>query len=154
MKQKYEFYLTVEEARWNKIGFTGLPFYAMMISIYLVYVFCSLLIIGRALDLTIQDTYVKVFCVLALIAGVLFVVFSILLITRRNFSPTSRYWNAKHEYIIEGDKITLHLTGVGVSQTDSFIIKKRKETKFGTVLYKSNFYYLIIPHRVKPIEIE
>lgn len=154
MKQKYEFYLTGEEEHQIMIGTIGIPFITDMVSVYVLYVFFSLLMVGRACDLTTEDTYMKVLLVLLAISTVPFIISTISLIMCRNLSPTFRNWNARQEYVIDGNKVVIHLTGAGVSQFDSFIVKKRKDKKCGTILYKSCFYYVVIPHRVKPVEVE
>lgn len=154
MKQKYEFYLTGEEEHQIQMYLFGFRSIAMMSSVYFACAFAFLLQTGNAQGFTIQDAYVKSILVLTTIAVVFFIAFALSFLMRKNFCPTARYWNAKQEYIIDGDKITIHLTGVGVSQSDSFIIRKRKETKAGTILFKSNNYYVVIPHRVQPMTME
>ena len=154
MKQKYEFYLTGEEEHQIIIGTIGTSYIIETIATYLVYMSLSLFIVGHMCYFSIEDTYMKVLIALLAVSTVFFVISTIFLIKCKNLSPTARFWNAKQEYIIDGNKVIIHLTGAGVSQADSFIIKKRKDKKCGTILYKSCFFYVVIPHRVKPTTME
>ncbi len=154
MKQKYEFYLTGEEQRQFLVRFNVIDTILSFIFLYLYYAFGMLLLIGRSVNLTIEDTYMKVLIMLSLVNAIPLFISIIFDLLHLNFCPIKRMQSAKQIYIVDGDKMTINMIGVTETQTSSFTIKKTKETNIGTVYYKSKNYYVVIPHRVKPVEVE
>ncbi len=154
MKQKYEFYLTGEEKHQMNIHFTFRGVMTFFCLLFLFESFAFMSLYGKLIGKTLEDKGLLVLFVLTIILGLSMIPVLILEISRKNFSPTNEHWDYKHECVIDGNTMTIRLKGVDRIFEEKFVIKKTKETKAGTVYYKSNNFYVVIPHRVKPTTME